>query len=110
MQIARNKFACNFQAGAQPGGDICPTLEYFKTLLSNFEICRNVQRIKMKVYSLIIFKKSYWNFSLSCSLIISLHDLSWDRLFDQKFRKSLAFQHKYAGTVNLVDGLKCSFF
>jgi len=25
----------------------------------------------MKFYILIIFKKSYWNFSLSCSLILS---------------------------------------
>jgi len=39
--------------------------EIFKTLHSNFDICRNLQRIKMKFYILIIFKKSYWNFSLS---------------------------------------------
>ena len=51
--------------------------EIFKTLHSNFDICRNFQRIKMKFYILIIFKKSYGNFSLSCSLnIISLQDLS----------------------------------
>ena len=61
--------------GAQPGGGICPP-NIFKTLHSNFDIYRNFQRIKMKFYILIIFKKSYWNFSLSCSLIIYLQDLS----------------------------------
>jgi len=40
--------------------------EIFKTLHINFVICRNFQRIKMKFYILIIFKKFYWNFSLSC--------------------------------------------
>jgi len=35
----------------------------------NFDIYRNFQRIKMKFSILIIFKKSYLNFSLSCSLI-----------------------------------------
>jgi len=44
---------------------------FFKTLHSNFDICRNFEKIKMKFYILIIFKKSYWNFSLPCSLIIS---------------------------------------
>jgi len=43
---------------------ICPP-EIFKTLHSNFDICRNFQRIKMKFYILIIFKKSCWSFSLS---------------------------------------------
>ena len=56
-------------------------------------------------------KKSYWNFSLSCSLtVISLQDLSWDRLSDRKFRKWLVFNHKYAGSDNLGDSLKCSNF
>jgi len=32
--------------------------EIFKTLHSNFDICRNFQRIKVKFYILIIFKKS----------------------------------------------------
>jgi len=64
----------------------------------------------MKFYILIIFKKSYWNFSLSCSLIISLQDLSGDRLSDRKFRKLLVFNYKYAGTVNLGDSSKCSYF
>jgi len=74
--------------------------EIFKTLHSNFYICRNVPRIKMKFHILIIFNKSYWNYSLSCSLIIiSLQDLSWDRLTDRKFRKWLAFDNKYAGSV-----------
>jgi len=36
--------------------------EIFKTLHRNFKICRNFQRIKMKFYVLVIFKKSYWNF------------------------------------------------
>jgi len=31
----------------------------FKTLHSNFDICRNFQRIKMKFHILIIFNKSY---------------------------------------------------
>jgi len=57
----------------------------------------------MKFYILIIFKKSYWNFSLSCSLIISLQGFSWDRLSDRKFRKWLVYNHKYAGSVNLGD-------
>ena len=35
------------------------TPEIFKTLHSNFDICRNFQRIKMKFYILIILKKSY---------------------------------------------------
>jgi len=46
-----------------------------KALHSNFDICRNFQRIKMKFYIVIIFKKPYWNFSLFCWLIISLQDL-----------------------------------
>jgi len=33
--------------------------EIFKTLHSNFDICRNFQRIKMKFYILIIFMKFY---------------------------------------------------
>jgi len=45
-------------------------------LHGNFNICRNFQRIKMKFYILIIFKKSYLNFSLSYWLIISIQDLS----------------------------------
>jgi len=56
--------------GAQPGRVHFPP-EIFKTLHSCFDNCRNFQRIKMKFYILIIFKISYWNFSLSCSLIIS---------------------------------------
>jgi len=50
--------------------------EIFKTLHSNFDICRNFQRLKMKFCILIIFRKPYLNFSLSCSSIISLQDLS----------------------------------
>jgi len=42
-----------------------PPPEIFKTVHSNFGICRNFQRITMKFYILIIFKKSYWNFSFS---------------------------------------------
>jgi len=64
---------------AQPGGwafGAFALLENFKTLHGNFDICRNFQRIKMKFYILTIFKKSYLNFSFSCSLIISLQDLS----------------------------------
>jgi len=40
-------------------------LEIYKTLHSIYDIWRNFRRIKMKLYTLIIFKKSYWNFSLS---------------------------------------------
>jgi len=57
----------------------------------------------MKFYILIIFKKSYWNFSLSYWQIISLQDLSWDRSSDRKFRKWLVFNHKYAGSVKTWD-------
>ena len=39
--------------------------EILKTLHSNFNICRNFQITKMQFYILIIFEKSYWNFSLS---------------------------------------------
>jgi len=67
------------RGGATRGGAFKPFAppEIFKTLRSNFDICRNFQRIKMKLYILIILKKYDWNFSLSCSLIIiSLQDLS----------------------------------
>jgi len=37
-------------------------LENFKTLHSNFDICRNFQRIKMKFYTLIIFRKALSEF------------------------------------------------
>jgi len=40
-------------AGVQPEGSICRP-ENFKTLHSNFDICRNFQRIKMKFYTLIM--------------------------------------------------------
>jgi len=40
-------------SGAQPGGEFALP-EIFKTLHSNFDICRNFQRIKMKFYILII--------------------------------------------------------
>jgi len=50
------------------GGGISPP-EIFKTLHSNFDICRNFQIIKLKYCILIIFKKSYSNFSLSYWLI-----------------------------------------
>jgi len=102
-----SKQNCQSQSGAQPGGRAFRALslpEIFKTLHRNFDICRNFQRIKMKFHILIIFKNSYWNFSLSCSLIIiSLQDLSWDRLSDRKFRKWLVFNHKYAGTTCWVS-------
>ena len=90
-------------------GGIFPP-EIFKALHSNFDICRNFQRIKMKFYILIIVKKFYWNFSLSCSLIIFLQDLACDRLSDRKFRKWLVFNDKYAGSVNFRDSLNCSEF
>jgi len=94
-------------SGAQPGGAFgaFAPVENFKTLHSNFVICRNFQRLKMKFYILINFKKSYLIFSLACSLIISLQDLSWDRLSDRKFRKWFVFNHKYAGSVKLGDSL-----
>jgi len=69
-----------WEAGAQPGGGHLghlPPHRNFKTLHGKFDICRDFQRIKMKYYILINFKKSCWNFSLSCLLIIiSLQDLS----------------------------------
>jgi len=70
---------CNRRTTRGGGGiwGICAPPEIFKTLHSNFDICKNFQKIKMKFDILIIFKKFYWNFSLSCSLIIiSLQDLS----------------------------------
>ena len=79
-------------------GDICPP-ENFKILRSNFEICRNFRGINMEFYSIIIFKKSHLNFSLSYWLIIFLQDLSWDTPSDRQLRKWLAFNHNYAGTV-----------
>jgi len=42
-----------------------PPSEIFKTLHSDFDIYRNFQIIKMKFCVLMVFKKSYWNFSLS---------------------------------------------
>jgi len=69
------------ESGAQPGGGgafgaFAPP-EIFKTLHSNFDICRNFQIIKLKYSILIIFmKKTYKNFSLSYWLIISLQDIS----------------------------------
>jgi len=55
--------------------------------------------MKMKLYILIIFKKSYWKFFvLLVKYYISLQDLSWDRLSDGKFRKWLVFNHKNAGS------------
>jgi len=46
-------------AGAQPGGGAFSLAENFKTLHSNFDICRNFQRKIMKFSILIIFKKRY---------------------------------------------------
>jgi len=80
---------CNMRA-TRWGGIWPPAI--FKTLRISFDICSNFQRIKNKVYILIIFKKSYWNFSLSCLLIISLQDLSWDTWSDRNIRKWLVFQ------------------
>jgi len=54
-------------AGAQPRGriwGICPPPEIFKALHSNFDICKLSKNKDESLY-LIIFKKSYWNFSLS---------------------------------------------
>jgi len=39
-------------------------------------------------------------------IIISLQDLSWDKLSDRKFRKWMVFNHKYAGSVNLGNSFK----
>ena len=90
-------------------GEFAPP-EIFKTLHSKFDICSNFQRIKMKFYILIIFKILYANFSLSSWLFLSSQDLSWNRPSDRKFRKWLVFNHKYAGSVNMGDSLKCSYF
>jgi len=47
----------SWQARNQGGGHLghLPPPEIFKTLHSNFDICRNFERIKMKFYILIIF-------------------------------------------------------
>jgi len=50
---------------ATRGRGIWPPPEILKTLHSNFDICRNFQRIKMNFYIPIILKKSSWTFSLS---------------------------------------------
>jgi len=39
-----------------------PHTENFKSLHSNFDIYRNVQRFKMKFYFLIIFEKTLFEF------------------------------------------------
>jgi len=49
---------------ATEGGGAFAPPEIFKAFHSDFDICRNFQRIKMKIFFLIIFKKSYWNFSV----------------------------------------------
>jgi len=53
----------------------------YDLFFSSTYVCRRATRggafgAKMKFYILIIFKKSYWNFSLSCPLIITLQDLT----------------------------------
>jgi len=72
-------------------GIFCLPPENFKILHCNLDICRNFQTIKTEFYILIIFKKSYWNFSLYYWLIISLQDLSRDKPSDRKFHKLLVF-------------------
>ena len=92
----------------QPGGAlaICPSpTENFKTLHSNFDICRNFQRIKMKLYILIFF----WIF-LSHWLIVSFKDLSWDRSSDRKLRKWLVFKKICSNCENVGNSLKCWYF
>jgi len=49
----------------------------------------------LKFCILIIFKKGLTG--IFFVLLISLQDISWDRLSDRKFRKWLVFNHKYAG-------------
>ena len=59
-------------AGTQTGGGIwgiCPP-ENFKMLHSNFDICRNFQRIKMKFY--ILFPKIFRNAVCVYALILFL--------------------------------------
>jgi len=62
LQITFNLFPCDqtlrSRRAIRGALGIFASPENFKTLYSNFDICRNFQRIKMKCYILIIFKKS----------------------------------------------------
>jgi len=49
---------CNFCMRATRGGAFASPAS-FKTLDTNFDMCRNFQRIEMKFYILIMFEKSY---------------------------------------------------
>jgi len=62
MQIRYGYHGPSAPNQARNRGGAFATPEIFKTLQSNFDICRNFQRIKMKVYILNIFEKSYLNF------------------------------------------------
>jgi len=55
-------------AGAQPGGHLghLPPPKFSKHSIAILTFV-DFKNIKMKLYILIILKKTYWNFSLSCS-------------------------------------------
>jgi len=66
--------ARHLDTSAQPGGGAFgafPPPEIFKTLHSNFDICRSFQRIKMKFYILMILRNLI-GISVSCSLTFLL--------------------------------------
>ena len=91
--------------GAQPGGAFSSPV-IFKTLHSNFDICRNTQIIKLKYCILINVKKVlfYFFFVLLVSCSISLQGISWDRRSDRKFRK---WWYLTTNMLELGDRLKC---
>jgi len=66
------------QARNQGGGQLehLSPPEIFKTFHSNFDICRNLQIIKLKLCILIILRKVLLKLFLSYWLIISLQDIS----------------------------------
>jgi len=57
----------------------------FKTLHSNFDICRNFKENRLNFWCSNHLEKAYLKFSLSDWLIISLQNLSWVKPSDRNF-------------------------
>jgi len=89
------------RAGAQSGGGnlgICIP-QNFKTLHSNFDICRNFQRIKMKFLVFYSFRKGLFEFFFVRLVNYLLTRFILSQAIWSKFRKWLLFNQKYAGIV-----------